>query len=319
MKTEQLAVLGIGLALVAAAAYWEARVDAPKRLGAEITPESLKIGEKWPRIWLFYNDSEVNAREWYDFGARSSRVINIPLLNTLYEKIVQLNGDRFKIEVIAGLDGAAQLLGGWDALPRTLRVGGGKARVSTVEEDWIRTAVLARYGGLWLSPCVIPLKPFAGLSLPPDRIVAFGQDDEPLQGSPLPAFRCLWVPGPNHSSMVEWEEAIRARMENQTGGQQIRGDIKSDWLDIVARYGDQVEKNIFAEQGRDGRTNKKLQLEDIFATGTEGRIPFTIRQEAVYIPIPYRDLLDRRHFGWLLRSSEEQILESDLVISHLLK
>jgi hypothetical protein len=60
-------------------------------------------------------------------------------------------------------------------------------------------------------------------------------------------------------------------------------------------------------------------LEKIFASGTEGRLPFVVRENAIYLPIPYDDLLNRRHFGWILRSSEEQILDSDLAVRYILE
>jgi hypothetical protein len=37
------------------------------------------------------------------------------------------------------------------------------------------------------------------------------------------------------------------------------------------------------------------------------------------MPVPYGDLLDRRAFGWILKSSEEQIMESDLAIRYVLE
>jgi hypothetical protein len=318
MKTEHATVLGIGLVLVALAAVWEARAGAPKRLapGAEITPERLKEGEQNQKLWLFYNDSDVNSRWWFDFGARSSRALNIPLLNLLYEKIAVQNGHTYTIEVITGLEGLAYRLGGWDQMPAPLR--NPKVRVSTAEEDWIRACVLARWGGLWLSPSVIALKPFG--KLPEDRIVAFGLDEDPLIGSAqrdAPGFKALWSPRPNHPMMVMWEAKCRDRLENQLAGRQIRGDAKSDWFELQGIAGP-CEKRVREELGRDVRTGKKLELEDLLAAGTGGRLPFRIPEETVYIPIPYTDLLDRRMFGWILRSSEEQILQSDIAIRYLL-
>jgi hypothetical protein len=37
------------------------------------------------------------------------------------------------------------------------------------------------------------------------------------------------------------------------------------------------------------------------------------------MPIPWPEMKERRAFGWFLRMSEEQILESDLAISHVLR
>jgi len=271
----------------------------------------LSIGMDLPVIWVFFNDSEVNSRNWSDFMARGSRVLNIPLLNICYETIVAKNGKKYNVESIAGLQGVAERLGGWEVMPELLR--NPKARVSTAEEDWIRAAILAKFGGLWLSPSVVCLKPFG--ELPKDTVVLFGEDEDPLYGTRTPGFRAVWSPVKGHPLFVEWEARVRDRLDNQIGGRQIRGDAKSDWTELSPRF----KTTLLAteELGRDPRTSKTLDLELIFASGTAGRLPFTIPPNAIYMPIPYNDLLNRRHFGWILRSSEEQIMESDLVIRHI--
>lgn len=283
----------------------EKQLDREKKL--------LSIGMDWPVIWVFFNDSEVNSRYWSDFMARSSRVMNIPLLNLCYDTIVAKNKHMYRVEAIAGLQGVAERMGGWDAMPELLR--NPKARVSVAEEDWIRTAILAKFGGLWLSPSVVCLKTFG--QLPNDMVIAFGEDEDPMYGSRTPGFRALWSPVKGHPMMLEWESRIRDRLDNQIGGRQIRGDAKSDWAELSPRF----RTRSFAKQefGRDPRTNKTLDLELIFASGTEGRLPFKIPPTAIYMPIPFKDLLNRRHFGWILRSSEEQIMESDLAIRYIIE
>jgi hypothetical protein len=274
----------------------------------EITPESLTMGLSNPTLWLFYNASDVNSRHWLDFGARSSYAINIPLLNILYERIVLLNGRQYNVRVLSGMDSVAEVLGGWDRLPTRLQRK--KARVYVAEEDWIRTAILAKFGGLWLSPSVVALRPFG--PLPNDRVVTFGQDADS-------GFNCLWVPKPGNPIFVQWEARIRRRLEEQTGGFQIRGDSASDWKELCssAAEGQTIEVRPLEEMARSKR-GKKLELEDIFASGTEGRLPFELSTTAKYMVIPYYDLLERSAWGWVLRMSEEQILSSDLVLTHIL-
>jgi hypothetical protein len=109
----------------------------------------LKRGQEKPVLWLYYDTSDVNSRWWMDFGARSNRALNMPFLNLSYETIVAQNGSDYRIEVITGLPGVAALLG-HQALPSGLQ-----NLVSTVNEaelNWIRAAVLAKFGGLWLDP-----------------------------------------------------------------------------------------------------------------------------------------------------------------------
>jgi hypothetical protein len=310
MKTEQYIILGFGIAVVALAAFWEARAGRIKR-GVEINSDTIKIGLTYPKIWLYYNDSEVNSREWADFGARESRALNIPILNLFYQTIVKANPD-YKVEVINGLTGVKELLGE-NALPTNLRRFG--ASVNVAEEDWIRTAVLAKFGGLWLSPSVIALKGFG--PLPTDKIVALGVDDVPMYASSCPGFRALWVPEPSHPLMVKWEQIIKNRLNTQLGGLQVRGDAKSDWMNMF-NGNPGVSMMSKVELGRNIKTFKKLELEDIFATNV-GTPRFEIPSCAVYLVVPFNDLMDRRQFGWVLKSSEEEILESELVISAILR
>jgi hypothetical protein len=117
--------------------------------------------------------------------------------------------------------------------------------------------------------------------------------------------------------MVEWEERLYDRLEGQLGGREARGDSKSDWLELSRDH--VVRLAIDKELSRNPDTGKKLELEDLFAAGTEGRIPFSIPPETSYIVIPYTDLRDRRAWGWILRESEDQLLESDLAIVHVMR
>lgn len=276
----------------------------------------LDKGTDLPTIWLFYDDSQVNSRRWLDFGARSSRVINMPFMNLCYQSIVRANGRDYKVEVIAGIAGIQERLG--VDLPGRL-----KSTLSTLgpaEKNWIRAAVLAKYGGLWLEPSVICLRGFG--ALPKDRVVFFGTDlDETYAGAggtAVPGFRAVWSPYKGHPLFAEYERAARRRLNEQGGGTQIRGDDK--W-DFVANFAERpgVDVRPGAELARKGASGKRIQLDDLLSAGQEGRLPFDVPEEAVYLALPMRDIELRRQFGWFLRLSEDQILESDLVITTILK
>jgi len=102
----------------------------------------LKRGMDKPTIWLYYDTSDVNSRQWLDFGARSSRALNMPFLNLCYETIVRQNQEDYRIEVIGGLTGVAELLGGWDQRPPGLR--DPISPVNEAELNYIRAAILAK-------------------------------------------------------------------------------------------------------------------------------------------------------------------------------
>lgn len=275
----------------------------------------LERGLTKPVIWLYYDTSDVSSRQWSDFGARSSRALNLPFLNLCYQSIVKQNSDLYRIEVIGGLSGAAELLGD---LPPGLQ--NPLAPVNEAELNYLRAAILAKYGGLWLSPYCICLKPFG--TLPADKTVFFGTDLEETfagpSGTTVPGFRALWTPKPEHPMFVEWAAVCRERVVQKRGGEQIRGDAKWDFIRFSTEY---VHTGLVVDPAAEGmrkKNGKRIQLEDLLATGTDGNLPFDICAYTVYVPFPWKELRDRDMFGWFLRMSESQIKESDLAVKYLL-
>jgi len=274
-------------------------------------------GMTMPTIWLYYDTSDVNSRWWADFGARSTRVLNMPFLNLCYESIVAKNSAHYKIEIIGGLSDLASRLGGWDALPRGLR--NPLANVGTAELNWIRACVLAKWGGLWVHPASVSLQAFP--EIPYEKVVFYGTDgDESYSGPNGTAVPSMYVMGAGragHPVFVQWADAAFQRLNAQGGGQQIRGDAKWDFVAYASTNPD----TIVVPNGELSRkaNGKRIQLEDLLAAGQEGDLRFTVTKEAVYVPIPWPELRERRIFGWFLRMSEDQILGSDLAISDLFR
>ena len=287
-------------------------IDANPFLDKHLT----KRGLDKPPLWLYYDTSDVNSRWWYDFGARSSRALNLPFLNLCYDTIVTQNSEHYRIEVITGLTGVASLLGG---LPSGLQ--NPLLTVNESQLNWIRAAILAKYGGLWVSPYTVCLQPFKPLGQ--QTITFYGTDLEETyagkEGTALPGFRCIACPQPTPEApnqfFIEWEQLCRNRIEAVKGGQQIRGDAKWDWVALTAKYPG-VEVDFAAECGRK-KGGRRIELEDLLATGTEGVLPFPVPSCAVYVPISWPELRDRELFGWFLRLSEDQVMASDLAITYL--
>ena len=281
----------------------------------------LQRGSDKPPIWLFIPTSEVSSRHWLDFGNRSSRALNIPLSNLCYQTIVEHNHPDYHVRIISGVSGLTELLG-QDALPSLLKRHGDLASLGPAEMNWIRATVLARFGGLWLNPSTICLRPFG--QQPADQIVFFGTDPtETLSGpngTTVPSSEALWVPKAGHPSMVEWEQVCFQRVNEKRGGEQFRGDWGWDFLRFSSQMSqrDSIIVDPHAELARK-RDGKRIQLEDLFATGTEGRLPFDVPPHAIYCPIPWDELQRREVFGWVLRMSEEQIMDSDIAVKYLLQ
>jgi hypothetical protein len=277
----------------------------------------LETGLTMPTLWLYYDTSDVNSRWWADFGARSTRVINIPFLNLCYESILKANKGNYKVEVISGLTDLATRLGGWQEMPRGLQ--NPLASVGNAELNWIRAEVLARFGGLWVSSATICLRPFP--VIPHEKAVFFGTDpDESYTGkggSAVPSMYAMGAGRPRHPVFEKWAQAAFERLDKQGGGQQIRGDAKWDYVSFAQTCGDvDVFPNLEVSRRPDG---KRIQVEDLLMAGQEGRKRFSIPRNALYVPIPWTEIRERRMYGWFLRMSEDQILDSDLAITYIFK
>lgn len=283
--------------------------------------ELLDTGLERPPLWVYVNEGDVNSRWWADFGGRSSRALNAPLFNLCYESIATKNGQVYRIEVIRGLSDLAVRLGGWKELPPSLR--NPLASVGRAEVDWIRSAVLARWGGLWVSPFEICVKGVP--MLPKDTVVGFGTDwtlsNAGRDGTPAPGSRVLWSPRPQIPMFVEWEQICRQRVEEQGGGRQVRNDFAEDWMRLSSKClqeGVKVEIWNRGELDRQGAAGRRIDASDFLAAGLEGRLPFEIPEQTYFIPIPYDEIVSRRNLGWILRMSESQILDADIAVRYML-
>ena len=272
----------------------------------------VKKGMDKPVVWIYVNNSDVNSRSWADFMSRSSRAINLPFLNLCYQTISKYTQKNYRIEVIGGLQDLALRLGGWHALPTGLQ--NPDAFVREPELNWIRAAVLAKWGGLWVSPATVFVAPME--ALPKEKIVFFGTDpaDVYAKADSLPSFHVIWTPKGGLGFWNEWEQRARARLETRAGGAEATHEQNADFETVLHRYTADVEIRVRPEISRKGVANRRIQLEDLLAAGDS-----TLGKNGLYVPIPYPEILERETFGWFLRMSEDQIMQSDMVISHLLR
>lgn len=260
-------------------------------------------------LWLYYDQSDVNSRYWNDFGARSSRVLNTPYLNLCYTSICKNNGTNYNIKILAGLSDIALVLGGWKELPKSLQ--NPIAPVNEAEKNYIRARVLRQFGGLWVEPSTICLKPFPQM----DKVTFFGTDKDETysddSGTPVPNTSVMYSPEANNKIFAELESNALKRLDQYEGGKQFRKDIKWDLKDVMDKYKSEIQYYPNVEFSRN-HAGRRIQLEDLLSSNN---IP--IIRNSVYVPIDSKELEERRNFGWFLRMSEDQILESDLLISKL--
>ena len=280
-----------------------------------------KVYDKRPIMWVYIDDSDVNTRFWADFGARSSRALNVPFLNLCYASIQKAAGENYRVELISGVQDAVAKLGGARHVPDRLLGYGQKKMLTPLDDAYIRTAILERYGGLWVPLSTIFVRPLP--VLPADKAVFFGTNQADMYsgsaGTAVPGHAVFWSPAPGHAVYKEWADMLQLRMEEGNGGSWVRGDDSLDMDSILGQYkGTALE--VLPSAALDRKPNgKTIGIEDWLAHGTGGELPFAINKETVFIPIDYHELVRRRAYGWFLKMSEAQIMESDLVVKYLLQ
>ena len=279
------------------------------------TKELLDLHDDKPTLWLYYNTADVNGRYWSDFGARSSRVLNKPYLNLCYSTIVEASKENYKIVIINGLADAIQRLGGLDFVPSPLR--NPKAFLLEEEVQFLEMAFLAKFGGLWISPSTICIRDIP--AFPKESIICFGTSDTETysgkEGTPIPNTHYIWCPKPDTPVFQKWASILFERLDGYGGGQRARRDNQWDWTFVTTgECSILTQPNATVQRKKNGR---RIELEDLLASGTEGDIPFPIGEDAIFVPIPFYELDRRSQFQWFLRSSEEQIMESDIAIKYL--
>jgi hypothetical protein len=126
--------------------------------------------------------------------------------------------------------------------------------------------------------------------------------------------RAVWSPKAGEGFFVEWEQISRSRLDKQAGGLQARGDYKWDWVALSSKYGCHVDAGAEGTRKGDGR---RVQLEDLLASGLGEQLSWKVGDQVRYVPIMWPELRDREMFGWFLRMSVDQIMESDLSVRYL--
>lgn len=159
-------LVSAGLLLVAVTAAMYANT---RNIGTFEDDNLMNRGLNTPAIWIYVDDTDVNSRWWADFGARSSRVYNMPFLNLCYQSIVKAAGQRYHVEVISGIGDAESRLGG-------LPVGMSRKKLPLRDEEmtYLKVAFLEKFGGLWLGPATICIRDIP--ELPKEQLAFIGSD-----------------------------------------------------------------------------------------------------------------------------------------------
>jgi len=286
--------LGVALALTVAltVAYYVHRDLIASPAGGFVSSSTK------PTLWWIVDDSQVNSRQWLDFGNRSTREPNEPYLALCLEKAKAALSDQFDVQVLVGRDAVYQVLGAakQQSIPPALWMA------------WCRAALLSRFGGLWMDGSVLMLPGASGSKLMTllkgKPVLMFGTDaaENLASGSAAAGASVGWAAAPHHPMWAGLERDLAALIDQGPPSWSRQG-LRTLW-DKHCSGMTAVDRVV--EVGRDDY-GRRLELETLLGT-TE--VPLTTGGMWVIFP-DGRDGVERASpWLWFTRLSKSQILES---------
>lgn len=267
----------------------------------------LLTSEK-PTLWWFVDDSQVNSREWLDWGNRDTREPNEPYLQICQRRAVAMWSADFTVRPVIGRRAALALLR--DMPPDVAQT------PPALWMPWCRSAFLTQYGGLWLDGSVLPVSADLARRVQGVDVMTFGSDpDEGLSAAedaaPAAGRSAGWASVPNHPMWAGLNRDLSALIGQgpaSWSAPEARRALRTLWdkhCSGITRI-DRV-----AEVGRD-KYGRRLELDTLL--GQTEWVDGTL-EGGIWVSWPDgRDGLERAvPWQWFMRLSEEQIRESNFV------
>ena len=300
---------------IVAVGYYLHREMSGSASGIGFGPSSSS--DKTP-LWWIVDNSQVNSRQWLDFGNRDTRQPNEPYLAICLDRARSVLGSDFDVRPLIGRDAVYRALGlsTEDFCIKQRNI------PPALWMAWCRASLLSRFGGLWMDGSVLVLPAAAGLKAYLDPVKApvltFGTDAaENLSSVEVPAAGAStgWAAAPHHPMWSGLERDLIALIDQgppSWSAPEARQALRTLWdkhcVGMTA-----VDRGI--EVGRD-RYGRRLELETLLGE-TEWTTGST--EGGMWVIFPDgRDGLDRASpWLWFTRLSKSQIAESNFVWAKL--
>ena len=271
------------------------------------------MGNGWGRPSLtWFCDSEMNARDWLDFGARNTEELNRGYLQVSLEALRATQAKDFAIHILAGRDAILA------AIPRADPQA--KQLPPALFRMWALANLCLERGGLVMDgTSTLCVGPSFADRLQGVEAATFGVNpDEPVANpttalAPPPAPYVGYARRPGHPGWTYTTSVLNS----------VVASGPTAWSAALARriaselYPKQVALGMSAIRDADGgrlANGKARQLEDLLGRVASPPDPNTaLTPGTIYVPFDGDAVIRRYEFAWFVRMSPEQIKESELV------
>jgi hypothetical protein len=271
--------------------------------------ETLAKSKK-PILWIFI-PYEYNSRKWHDFGSRSSYELNQPYLDLTMRSIIKHCRESFTICVVDD-NSFKKLLPEWN-INMTI--------ISDPILSNIRTLgmmkLLYKYGGFICPLSFLCMKDLSGLYVKGTRgdkmfvceTVDRNKTSSTMNFYPSVAFCGAPKECETVLKLINYIQIITSR--DQSAESKFLGQYDR-WCSKKVQEG-QINLIEGVEIGTKTVDDKQILLDDLLSNHY-----LNLYKGTYGILIPSNELLNRVSYGWFVRMSPRQIMESDTIIGNYL-
>jgi hypothetical protein len=271
-----------------------------------------KMDRRKPFLWI-HIEYDINERNWLNFGSRNTKNLNQPYLYLCIRSIVEKCGNSFNVCIVDD-NVFNKLIPGW-----SINVG----NLATPLRPHIRELAMARllnkYGGMRVPPSFICFHDLITLY---QLGTSIGTGAEPvfvaemlsnsiassvITFSPCPKMMGCHKDTEFMGKYIEYLEEIVS--QDYTNEMEFEGKISKWFYDAVSlKMVNLIKPDLIGVKDAEG---KPILLDHLMSDSAD--IEFASENFGLYIPAC--QLLKRRNFGWFVRMSPKQVLESNTQIA----
>jgi len=261
---------------------------------------------KKPILWIPVH-YDYNSRNWISFGSRSSYDLNQPYLYLTVRSIIAQNSDSFHICLIDD-NALEKLVPDW-------RINMSKVSGSTIEyaRQLGMAKILYEYGGLVVPPsflCMRNLISLYQMAENNNKMIICETINRNITSTTSEFFPNMnFMGAPKGCEVVgELVDFIQRTMKKDyTAQAEFLGEFDR-WCEYRVRKNKIIKVNGKLIGTKD-MNDKMVLLDDLMSNEY---IDFYSEAYGIYIPAD--EVLSRRHYEWFARMSQEQVLESRVII-----
>ena len=274
-----------------------------------------KMDRKKPFLWIPV-EYDVNERHWLNFGSRNTTNLNQPYLYLTIRSIIDKCGDSFNICIIDD-NVFNKLIPNW-----TIRVNHLTEPLRCHMRELAMAQLLNKYGGMRLPPSFVCFEDLITLyELGVNRETASGGGvfvaemmSKSITSSTITFAPCSKIMGcrKDIEVMIKYIEYLEVLLsKDYTDAMDFEGKISKWFFNNVSNGAVNIIKpELFGAKKSD---DSPVVIENLMSdTNME------LSKESFGLYIPSAELIKRRHYGWFVRMSPAQVLQSNTQIAKYL-